>query len=105
MATESESRGTPETNLDARLAAATEPGPAQGPTATQSPAPPQAPPSFPKHHDPNAPTAKKKMAIQSTGLKKYFGRQKVLDGVDIGIPEGEITMIMGPSGTGKSGLL
>jgi phospholipid/cholesterol/gamma-HCH transport system ATP-binding protein len=53
-------------------------------------------------HGPNVPTAKKKMAIEAFDLKKYFGKQKVLDGVTLRIPEGEITMIMGPSGTGKS---
>ena len=51
---------------------------------------------------PDVPTAKKKMIIEAFDLKKYFGKQKVLDGVTFGIPEGEITMIMGPSGTGKS---
>jgi phospholipid/cholesterol/gamma-HCH transport system ATP-binding protein len=53
-------------------------------------------------HGPNVPTSRKKMAIEAFDLKKYFGKQKVLDGVTFGIPEGEITMIMGPSGTGKS---
>jgi phospholipid/cholesterol/gamma-HCH transport system ATP-binding protein len=93
MATETDSQSTQSTNLDARLAAATDP--AYSPAA--------AVPGHPHHvHDPNLPTAKKKMAIEATGLKKYFGKQKVLDGVDIRIPEQEITMIMGPSGTGKS---
>jgi phospholipid/cholesterol/gamma-HCH transport system ATP-binding protein len=53
-------------------------------------------------HGQDVPTSKKKMAIEAFELKKYFGKQKVLDGVTFGIPEGEITMIMGPSGTGKS---
>jgi phospholipid/cholesterol/gamma-HCH transport system ATP-binding protein len=48
------------------------------------------------------PTSQKKMAIEAFELKKHFGKQRVLDGVTFGIPEGEITMIMGPSGTGKS---
>ncbi|HEV3235287.1 MAG TPA: ABC transporter ATP-binding protein [Candidatus Dormibacteraeota bacterium] len=48
------------------------------------------------------PTSDKRMMIEATNLKKHFGKQKVLDGVTFGIPEGEITMIMGPSGTGKS---
>jgi phospholipid/cholesterol/gamma-HCH transport system ATP-binding protein len=54
----------------------------------------------PKNAD--IPTKDKKMAIEAKDLKKHFGKQKVLDGVTFGIPEGEITMIMGPSGTGKS---
>ena len=48
------------------------------------------------------PTSEKRMMIEARNLKKHFGRQRVLDGVTFGIPEGEITMIMGPSGTGKS---
>ena len=48
------------------------------------------------------PTSDKKMMIEATDLKKQFGKDKVLDGVTFGVPEGEITMIMGPSGTGKS---
>jgi phospholipid/cholesterol/gamma-HCH transport system ATP-binding protein len=48
------------------------------------------------------PFSQKKMAIEAKELKKHFGKQRVLDGVTFGIPEGEITMIMGPSGTGKS---
>jgi phospholipid/cholesterol/gamma-HCH transport system ATP-binding protein len=36
---------------------------------------------------------------------KAFGSQKVLDGLNLGIPEGMITVVLGPSGTGKSVLL
>jgi len=39
------------------------------------------------------------------GLHKRFGDQQVLAGVDLSIPEGMITFIVGPSGTGKSVLL
>jgi phospholipid/cholesterol/gamma-HCH transport system ATP-binding protein len=53
-------------------------------------------------HGQDVATKDKKMAIEAFELKKHFGKQKVLDGVTFGIPEGEITMIMGPSGTGKS---
>ena len=59
-------------------------------------------PSHQSPHGADVPTASKKMAIEAVGLKKYFGAQKVLDGVTMSIPESEITMIMGPSGTGKS---
>jgi phospholipid/cholesterol/gamma-HCH transport system ATP-binding protein len=31
-----------------------------------------------------------------------FGRNKILRGLNMGIPEGKISMILGPSGTGKS---
>src|SRR2546423_5170752 len=43
--------------------------------------------------------------IRCVGVKKAFGSQQVLNGVDCEIPEGEISAIMGPSGTGKSVLL
>src|SRR5258708_22335004 len=54
------------------------------------------------HHGENIPTSRKRMVIEAFDLVKHFGKQKVLDGVTFGVPEGEITMIMGPSGTGKS---
>jgi phospholipid/cholesterol/gamma-HCH transport system ATP-binding protein len=38
-------------------------------------------------------------------LKKAFGSHKVLDGVTCDVPRGQVTVIMGPSGTGKSVLL
>ena len=43
--------------------------------------------------------------IQLRGLKKRFGSQIVLDGVDFDVQEGETVALMGPSGTGKSVLL
>ena len=39
------------------------------------------------------------------GLRKNFGRQEVLKGVDFTVQPGEIFVIMGPSGSGKSVLL
>jgi phospholipid/cholesterol/gamma-HCH transport system ATP-binding protein len=38
-------------------------------------------------------------------VHKSFGGQKVLDGLDLDIPDGKITAIIGPSGEGKSVLL
>ena len=35
-------------------------------------------------------------------VHKAFGRNKILRGLNMGIPEGKISMILGPSGTGKS---
>lgn len=43
--------------------------------------------------------------IECDGVVKAFAGHRVLDGVTCAIPEGEITVIMGPSGTGKSVLL
>jgi phospholipid/cholesterol/gamma-HCH transport system ATP-binding protein len=43
--------------------------------------------------------------IQLRGIKKRFGSQVVLDGVDFDVQEGETVALMGPSGTGKSVLL
>ncbi len=43
--------------------------------------------------------------IQLIDLHKSFGRQKVLDGVDLDIEEGRTTVIIGRSGGGKSVLL
>jgi phospholipid/cholesterol/gamma-HCH transport system ATP-binding protein len=41
-------------------------------------------------------------AIQFIDVHKAFGRNRVLRGLNLGIPEGRISMILGPSGTGKS---
>lgn len=43
--------------------------------------------------------------IQLTSLHKAFGSQKVLNGLNLTIPDGQITAIIGPSGEGKSVLL
>lgn len=45
------------------------------------------------------------LAIETRGLRKRFGSNAVLRGLDITIPEGVISVILGPSGTGKSVLL
>lgn len=43
--------------------------------------------------------------IELKGLHKSFKRQKVLDGLSLGVPRGKITVIIGRSGSGKSVLL
>jgi phospholipid/cholesterol/gamma-HCH transport system ATP-binding protein len=43
--------------------------------------------------------------IEVTDLHKSFGDQTVLNGLDLSIPAGEITAIIGPSGEGKSVLI
>jgi phospholipid/cholesterol/gamma-HCH transport system ATP-binding protein len=41
-------------------------------------------------------------AIEFIDVKKSFGRNAVLNGLNLGIPDDQISMILGPSGTGKS---
>src|SRR5436190_12288400 len=41
-------------------------------------------------------------AVEFVDVHKSFGRNKILRGLNMGIPEGKISMILGPSGTGKS---
>src|SRR4051794_8586928 len=41
-------------------------------------------------------------AVEFIEVHKAFGRNKILRGLNMGIPEGKISMILGPSGTGKS---
>ena len=41
-------------------------------------------------------------AIEFIEVHKSFGRNHVLRGLSMGLPEGKISMIIGPSGTGKS---
>jgi phospholipid/cholesterol/gamma-HCH transport system ATP-binding protein len=39
------------------------------------------------------------------GLRKSFGTQQVLKGIDLTVSKGEILAVLGKSGTGKSVLL
>ena len=41
-------------------------------------------------------------AIEFIDVKKSFGRNTILNGLNLGIPDNQISMILGPSGTGKS---
>jgi phospholipid/cholesterol/gamma-HCH transport system ATP-binding protein len=54
----------------------------------------------------NAPTNRRSgVSLQVRGLRKSFDGQVVLDGIDFEVQPGEIFVIMGPSGSGKSVLL
>jgi phospholipid/cholesterol/gamma-HCH transport system ATP-binding protein len=41
-------------------------------------------------------------AIELTGVIKEFGGKRVLDDVDLAVPAGKITVLLGPSGAGKT---
>ncbi len=43
--------------------------------------------------------------VRIHGISKSFGVLKVLDGIDLHLPKGSVTAILGPSGSGKSTLL
>ena len=44
----------------------------------------------------------RKDTVEFIDVVKRFGRNTVLDGLNLGVPDGMITMVLGPSGTGKS---
>jgi phospholipid/cholesterol/gamma-HCH transport system ATP-binding protein len=44
-------------------------------------------------------------SIYCRDVYKKFGRNEVLNGLNVGIPEGMISIVLGPSGTGKSVLI
>jgi lipopolysaccharide export system ATP-binding protein len=40
--------------------------------------------------------------LEVKGLVKYYGRRKVVDGVDFGVDAGEVVGLLGPNGAGKT---
>jgi ABC-2 type transport system ATP-binding protein len=42
-----------------------------------------------------------RLAISATGLRKSFGDNVVLDGIDLTVAEGTIFSLLGPNGAGK----
>lgn len=51
------------------------------------------------------PMAVEQLAISTTALRKNFGDSAALNGVDLSIKKGELTVLLGLSGSGKSTLL
>lgn len=43
--------------------------------------------------------------VELRGVRKSFGPLEVLKGIDLTVPEGQLTCLIGPSGSGKSTLL
>ena len=43
--------------------------------------------------------------VRIRGVKKAFGSNRVLDGVDLDVRKGEVVVVIGPSGSGKTTLL
>ena len=41
-------------------------------------------------------------AIHAIGLRKSYGTQVVLDGIDLDVPEGTVYALLGPNGAGKT---
>ncbi len=53
----------------------------------------------------NAPFAFSEQQIQLRGVSKHFGERRVLDDINLTIPQGQLVAIVGRSGCGKSTLL
>ncbi|RFU39812.1 amino acid ABC transporter ATP-binding protein [Actinomadura logoneensis] len=51
------------------------------------------------------PVAEREVVLRATGIRKRFGPNEVLKGVDLTVLRGEVLCIIGPSGSGKSTLL
>jgi ABC-2 type transport system ATP-binding protein len=55
-----------------------------------------------RHESPVKPAADVRAMIEVSGLRKSFGDQVVLDGIDLSVPEGSVFGLLGPNGAGKT---
>jgi phospholipid/cholesterol/gamma-HCH transport system ATP-binding protein len=74
-----------------------------GPTAGERPAPPPgaSEDEYANHSYKVYPSGRRNV-VEFDNTYKSFGRNQILRGLTMGIPEGMVSMILGPSGTGKS---
>jgi phospholipid/cholesterol/gamma-HCH transport system ATP-binding protein len=74
-----------------------------GPAAGERPAPPPgATEAEYAHHTYKVYPSGRRNVVEFDNTYKSFGRNQILRGLTMGIPEGMVSMILGPSGTGKS---
>jgi ABC-2 type transport system ATP-binding protein len=45
------------------------------------------------------------MIVETSGLRKVYGSTPVLDGIDLGVREGEVLALLGPNGAGKTTMI
>jgi ABC-2 type transport system ATP-binding protein len=50
-------------------------------------------------------TTQRGSAISVRGLRKSYGKQVVLDGIDLEVPEGTVYALLGPNGAGKTTMI
>lgn len=53
----------------------------------------------------SATSEKREIVVEARGIHKHFGQTHVLKGVDLSVEKGEVVVIIGPSGGGKSTFL
>jgi ABC-2 type transport system ATP-binding protein len=47
-------------------------------------------------------TIESRVAIHAAGLRKSYGKQVFLDGIDLEVAEGTVFALLGPNGAGKT---
>jgi ABC-2 type transport system ATP-binding protein len=57
------------------------------------------------HQQSSADHPRNSAAVEVAGLRKSYGDQLVLDGIDLSVPEGAVFALLGPNGAGKTTLV